>query len=74
MKKLIVLLLLPALALAQKPIFTNAKIKTATVYFNGAELSQTASVNLPKGNSEIVIKNVADYIMKTRSRLRFLRM
>ncbi len=45
---------------AQKPIFTTAKIKSATVYFNSAELLQTASVTLPKGNSELVIKNVAD--------------
>jgi hypothetical protein len=47
---------------AQKPIFTTAKVKAATVYFNAAELSQTASVNLPAGTSEIVIKNVADYL------------
>lgn len=47
---------------AQKPIFTTAKVKSATVYFNAAELSQTASVNLPVGTSEIVIKNVADYL------------
>ena len=47
---------------AQKPIFTTAKVKSATVYFNAAELSQTTSVNLPAGTSEIVIKNVADYL------------
>lgn len=47
---------------AQKPIFTNAKIKAATVYFNGAELSHSVSVNIPLGTNEIVIKNVADYL------------
>lgn len=47
---------------AQKSIFTSAKIKSATVYFNSAELSQTASATLPVGTSEIVIKNVADYL------------
>ena len=47
---------------AQKPIFTTAKVKAATVYFNAAELSQTTAVNLPAGTSEIVIKNVADYL------------
>lgn len=52
-------LLVTAFALAQKPIFTTAKVKAATVYFNAVELSQTASVNLPIGSSEIVIKNVA---------------
>lgn len=64
MKKifLILLLLTSALNFAQKPIFTTAKVKAATVYFNAAELSQTTSVNLPSGTSEIVIKNVADYL------------
>jgi uncharacterized protein (TIGR02231 family) len=46
--------------LAQKPIFTTAKVKAATVYFNAAELSQSTSVNLPAGTSELVIKNVAN--------------
>lgn len=52
-------LLVTAVALAQKPIFTTAKVKAATVYFNAAEISQTTNVNLPLGTSEIVIKNVA---------------
>jgi uncharacterized protein (TIGR02231 family) len=54
-----VLLLVTAFALAQKPIFTTAKVKAATVYFNAAEISQNTTVNLPLGTSEIVIKNVA---------------
>jgi uncharacterized protein (TIGR02231 family) len=64
MKKLIlsITLLATAISFAQKPIFTSAKTKAATVYFSGAELSQTTSVNLPVGTSEIVIKNVADYL------------
>jgi uncharacterized protein (TIGR02231 family) len=52
-------LLVTAFAMAQKPIFTTAKVKAATVYFNAAEISQTTTVNLPLGTSEIVIKNVA---------------
>lgn len=56
------LLLISSISFAQKPIFTTAKVKAATVYFNAAELSQTTSVNLPAGTSEIVIKNVADYL------------
>ncbi len=47
---------------AQKPIFTSAKTKAATVYFSSVELAQTAQVNLPAGSSEIVVKGVADYI------------
>jgi len=57
-----ILLLVSAISFAQKPIFTTAKVKAATVYFNSAELSQTTAVNLPVGTSEIVIKNVADYL------------
>jgi uncharacterized protein (TIGR02231 family) len=63
MKKITFLFLLfSAIGFAQKPVFTTAKVKSATVYFNSAELSQTTSVNLPVGTSEIVIKNVADYL------------
>jgi TonB-dependent SusC/RagA subfamily outer membrane receptor len=64
MKKsiLTICLLVSAIAFAQKPIFTYAKTKSATVYFSGAEITQSTSVNLPVGTSEIVIKNVADYL------------
>jgi uncharacterized protein (TIGR02231 family) len=63
MKKLVLFtLLVSALSFGQKPIFATAKVKAATVYFNAAELQQTTSVNLPVGTSEIVIKNVADYL------------
>lgn len=64
MKKvfLILTLLATAITFAQKPIFATAKVKAATVYFNAAELSQTTSLHLPAGTSEVVIKNVADYL------------
>ena len=63
MKKLLLFtILISAFSFAQKPIFTTAKVKAATVYFNAAELTQTTSVNLPVGTSEIVIKNVANYL------------
>ncbi len=61
-KQLLFTFLVTTIAFAQKPIFTSAKVKAATVYFNAAELQQTTSVNLPVGTSEIVIKNVADYL------------
>ena len=64
MKKLLILLLFPVLIYAQKPVFTTAKVKSATVYFNSAEISQTTSAILPKGTSEIVVKNVADYLIE----------
>ena len=64
MKKsiLTICLLVFAIGFAQKPIFTSAKTKAATVYFSGAEITQSTSVNLPVGTSEIVIKNVADFL------------
>jgi len=63
MKKLLfITVLISAIGFAQKPIFTTAKVKGATVYYNAAELSQSATVMLPVGTSEIVIKNVADYL------------
>ena len=49
-------------AQAQKSIFTTAKVDAATVYFNSVEITQSTSAILPKGTSEIVIKNVADYL------------
>ena len=52
--------LVSAFVFAQKPIFVSAKVKAATVYFNSAEISQTTSAMLPKGTSEIVIKNVSN--------------
>lgn len=55
------LVLLQLAAVAQEPIFTNAQIKQATVYKQGATLSHRAAVNLPKaGMHEVVIKNVAN--------------
>jgi TonB-dependent SusC/RagA subfamily outer membrane receptor len=63
MKKIVLLsFLVSAFTFAQKPIFTAAKVKAATVYYNAAELQQTTSVNLPVGTSEIVVKNIADYL------------
>lgn len=64
MKKIFSLLivLVSAITFAQKPIFTSAKIKSATIYSNSAELNHTASATIPSGTSEIVIKNVADYV------------
>lgn len=57
---ILIALLLSVACFAQKPIFTTAKVKAATVYFYGAELSQNALLNLPAGRSEIVIKNIAN--------------
>ena len=51
MKKFLLFsLLVSAMAFAQKPIFTSAKVKAATVYFNAAELQQTTFSQATIGN------------------------
>lgn len=62
MKKFSVLfsLMIVFITFAQKPIFAEAKLRSATLYEQSAELSSTASFKLGKGGSEIVITNVAD--------------
>lgn len=62
-------LLLSAMGYSQKPVFANAAVKAATVYFNGAELTQTASLNLPAGATEVVLSNVADYVDESSVRI-----
>jgi len=70
MKKIFLFfLLISGMAFAQKPVFTSAKAVAATVYFNSVELSQTATVNLPAGSCEIVVKNVADYLNENTVRI-----
>ena len=66
MKKIsfLLLFLTATIANAQKAIFTIAKVKSATVYFNAAELSQSINLYLPAGSSEIVIKNVANSLIE----------
>lgn len=54
------LLLITSYTFGQKPIFTSAKVKEATIYFNAAEILETTNVLIPSGTSEIVIKNVAN--------------
>ncbi|KOS07271.1 hypothetical protein AM493_15420 [Flavobacterium akiainvivens] len=59
------LVLLSGALFAQKPAFTSAKPTAATVYFNAAEITQRATVTLPAGTSEVVVKNVADYLYES---------
>lgn len=47
---------------AQAPVFTSAKAEKVQLYFNGAEIEQKATASLPKGHSEIIVMNVADYL------------
>lgn len=59
---IVAIALCSAVTWAQKPVFIQAKLESARVYFNSAELTHKAKVKLPKGTSELVITNVADYL------------
>lgn len=45
---------------AQKPVYTKANLESARVYYDGAELTQNAEIQLPKGMSEVVITNISN--------------
>lgn len=54
---------------AQKPIFTQAELQSATVYFSGAELRHKTSVTLPQGTTELVISNIANALDESSLRI-----
>jgi len=47
---------------AQKPIFSEAKLKSVMLYEQSAELYSNTTFKIPKGSSEIVIANIAENI------------
>ena len=53
----------------QKPVFTQAELQSATVYFSGAELRHTTRVTLPEGTSELVISNIANALDESSLRI-----
>lgn len=70
MKKILfIILLYSSVICAQKPVFTTAKVEAATVYFDTAEITHTASAKVPTGTSEIVVKNVSDYLNENTVRI-----
>ena len=58
----LVALLMGMAGWSQKPLYTQAQLESARVYYNGAELTQKAQLKLPKGMSEVVITNVSDQL------------
>lgn len=48
--------------LRAQTVFTHAKAERVQLYFNGAEIQQSANLALPKGTSEVVIMNVANQL------------
>ena len=65
MKKLMLLsvvafAMVSTMSLAQTP--QQAKVKSATVFLNGAQLTQTVSLPLQKGDNEVIIENLSPAI------------
>jgi hypothetical protein len=57
---LFTLLLLTGMQLhAQKQIVVDAPVEKATVFLTGAQLFHQASVNLPKGQSEVILQGLS---------------
>ena len=65
MKNLLMLLLLPAIAMAQKDVANKvleSKIENVTVYENGAQLTRTAKTTLAAGRTQLVFRGVSGQI------------
>ena len=54
--------LLATVTMAQDAKHISPAVKSATVFLNGAILTQSATVNLRKGNNEIILTNLASGI------------
>lgn len=52
--------LIPMFSFSQKPIFVTSTVKSATVYAQSALISENINVLLPKGNTEIIVKNISN--------------
>lgn len=56
---LFALFFVPLLALAQQdPVYVDSEIDAVTVFSQGAQVTRTASVNLPKGTSTLVFQHL----------------
>jgi uncharacterized protein (TIGR02231 family) len=66
MKKIILSLLICGILFTANAQDQNktikSKIKEVTVFFNGAQITQTGEINLPAGQSTIVFDNLTQYI------------
>ena len=65
MKNLLMLLLLPAIAMAQKDVANKvleSKIENVTVYENGAQVTRTAKTTLAAGRTQLVFRGVSGQI------------
>lgn len=64
------LVMISFLGIAQQPHYNSAKIDKARLYYNGAELHQKTDFKLPKGQSELVISNIANQVNENSIRLK----
>ena len=55
---------------AQDEKISSAKLKDATVFFRGAELTHETNVNLQKGNNEIKISNLSPMLDKNSIKIK----
>lgn len=65
MKKLTIIALISCISIyaySDEIKKTSSTLKEATVFFQGAELTHTASIALAKGENEIMIENLSAYI------------
>jgi TonB-dependent SusC/RagA subfamily outer membrane receptor len=69
MKTILLLIFCSYSLWAQRPVFAQAKLQSATVYFSGAELHHKTSVTLPEGTTEMVISNVANELDESSLRI-----
>ena len=69
MKTLLLLIFCSYSLCAQRPVFAQAELQSATVYFAGAELHHKTTVTLPEGTIELVISNIANELDESSLRI-----
>ena len=65
MKKYLILTLILCqffFAFSQKEQNVKSKLENVSIYLNSAQVERSASMNLPIGNSEIVITDLSQYL------------
>jgi len=66
MKKIILIMLFASIFTSVKaedqPKVIKSKIREVTVFFNGAQISQSGEISIPAGQSKIIFENLTQYI------------
>lgn len=53
----------------ENTVLINSKIKNITVYIDGAEISETANLNLAKGRNLLIFKNISSQLVENTVRV-----